>query len=151
MTAVEVLADETVAHPHEKARDSDSVSTFSAIIKESGAETNTPGSEEDALFAHLPSHEKEILKKQLDAPVAKISFFGLYRYASRMDVLIMLVSAICAIAAGAALPLFTVSISSYDLMELSLISLDRFCLDPWPRTSKGLPWELFPTTTSTTN
>ncbi|KAJ5081344.1 hypothetical protein NUU61_009608 [Penicillium alfredii] len=112
VTAVEVLADETVAHPHEKARDSDSVSTFSAIIKESGAETNTPGSEEDALYAHLPSHEKEILKKQLDAPVAKISFFGLYRYASRMDVLIMLVSAICAIAAGAALPLFTILFGS---------------------------------------
>jgi ATP-binding cassette subfamily B (MDR/TAP) protein 1 len=63
---------------------------------------------EDSLFAHLPVHEKEILKQQLEAPSVKVSFFILYRYASRTDILIMVVSAICAIAAGAALPLFTV-------------------------------------------
>lgn len=63
----------------------------------------------DALFAHLAQHEKDILKKQLDAPEVKIGFFGLYRYANRMDILILVISAICAIAAGAALPLFTVS------------------------------------------
>lgn len=63
---------------------------------------------DDSLFAHLQEHEKEVLKRQLDAPSVKVSFFTLYRYASRKDILIILVSAICAIAAGAALPLFTV-------------------------------------------
>lgn len=66
---------------------------------------------DDSLFAHLPEHEKGILKRQLDAPAVKVSFFILYRYASRTDILIMIVSAICAIAAGAALPLFTVCMS----------------------------------------
>ncbi|RAL10080.1 ABC multidrug transporter Mdr1 [Aspergillus homomorphus CBS 101889] len=66
----------------------------------------------DALFAHLPEHEKGILKKQLDAPDVNVSFFALFRYASRMDVLIMLVSALCAIVAGAALPLFTILFGS---------------------------------------
>lgn len=63
----------------------------------------------DALYAHLPEHEKQILKKQLDADDVDVSFFGLFRYASRADIAIMIVSGICAIIAGAALPLFTVS------------------------------------------
>lgn len=77
----------------------------------------TPGiqvtgqSDEDALYAHLPEHEKQVLKNQLNGPDVKASFGILYRYASTMDTLIMIVSAICAIAAGAALPLFTVSLS----------------------------------------
>lgn len=64
-------------------------------------------SDTDALFAHLPEDEKQILKKQLDAPDVKVSFIGLFRYASRNDLLILFVSTICAIVAGAALPLFT--------------------------------------------
>lgn len=73
---------------------------------------STPGgnsSDSDALYAHLPEHEKRILKDQLDGPEVKASFVTLFRYASKWDILIMIVSAICAIAAGAALPLFTVS------------------------------------------
>lgn len=66
----------------------------------------------DALFAHLPQHEAEILKLQLHAPSVQISWFGLYRYASRMDILIIFISAICAIVAGAALPLFTILFGS---------------------------------------
>lgn len=128
--AVEKIPDEVVASPetlHEDFHETekrdptfDSGSTLSAgAPKDEGSnEGSKNGSktaltlDDDAIFAHLPEHEKEILKKQLDAPNVKISFFGLYRYASRMDMLILGVSAICAIAAGAALPLFTVSISS---------------------------------------
>lgn len=76
------------------------------------AKASTPsadsGDSED-VFAHLPEDEKQILKKQLDAPDVKVSFVALFRYASRMDLIIMVVSAFCAIIAGAALPLFTVS------------------------------------------
>lgn len=113
-SAVEMVADEAIAmeeihgkpeKPRDHTRDSDS--TLSAP-KATGSQTALP-LDDDALFAHLPQHEKDILKKQLDSPNVKISFFGLYRYASHLDILILVVSAICAIAAGAALPLFTVS------------------------------------------
>ncbi|KAJ5414532.1 hypothetical protein N7509_001159 [Penicillium cosmopolitanum] len=67
-----------------------------------------PADDEDALFAHLPPHEQEILKLQLHAPPVTVSWFGLYRYASRNDLLILLVSGLCAIVAGAAMPLFTI-------------------------------------------
>lgn len=116
----EVLAgDETLPHENSEKEKTlrhtfDSGSTLSPK-KENENESNASKTaltlDDDALFAHLPQHEKDILKKQLDAPEVKIGFFGLYRYASKMDILILMVSAICAIVAGAALPLFTVSIS----------------------------------------
>lgn len=108
----EVKADEQISSTQERVaeKDCDSSPTLSGTAKENGSKTAL-SLDDDAIFAHLPQHEKDILNKQLDAPVAKISFFGLYRYASKMDILIMLVSAICAIAAGAALPLFTVSLT----------------------------------------
>lgn len=71
-------------------------------------QTGTADIPEDP-FSHLPEHEREVLKTQLDVEDQKVSFFGLYRYASKNDILIIIVSAICSIAAGAALPLFTVS------------------------------------------
>jgi len=64
--------------------------------------------EGDAAFAHLPEHERAILKRQLDVPEVKVSFKTLFRYASTWDIVIFYVAAICSIAAGAALPLMTV-------------------------------------------
>lgn len=91
----------------------DSGSTLSPHKESDGSSNNASKTalslDDDALFAHLSQDEKDILKKQLDAPEVKIGFFGLYRYADKMDILILVISAICAIAAGAALPLFTVS------------------------------------------
>jgi hypothetical protein len=69
--------------------------------------------EADDAFAHLPDHERQILKKQLDAPAVQVNFFGLYRYADKWDLLIITISGISAIAAGSALPLFTVSSPAY--------------------------------------
>lgn len=113
-TAVEkisdkIIAGEQVSSTQEKPAEQnyDSGSTSSVTAKDNASKTAL-SVDDDAIFAHLPEHEKQILKKQLDAPEVKISFFGLYRYASKMDILILLGSAICAIAAGAALPLFTV-------------------------------------------
>lgn len=111
----EVQADETLPqYTSEKTlrHTFDSGSTLSPHReneKDSNASKTALSIDEDALFAHLPQHEKDILKKQLDAPEVKIGFFGLYRYASTWDWLILVVSTLCAIAAGAALPLFTVS------------------------------------------
>ncbi|KAI1463330.1 P-loop containing nucleoside triphosphate hydrolase protein [Daldinia caldariorum] len=59
-------------------------------------------------FKHLPANEAEILKKQVITPDVKTGVLTLYRYSSRNDLIIMAVSAVCAIAGGAALPLMTV-------------------------------------------
>ncbi|KAL4800940.1 P-loop containing nucleoside triphosphate hydrolase protein [Aspergillus venezuelensis] len=86
--------------------------------------------EMDALIAHLPEEEQEILKKQLEELKVTITFFGLWRYATRTDILILVISALCAIAAGAALPLFTILFGSlasvFQRIMLDTISYDEF-------------------------
>ena len=62
---------------------------------------------EEAL-ASLPEHEREIIKRQLDIPPVKVNYLTLYKYATRVDWVILAVSALCAIVGGAALPLSTV-------------------------------------------
>ncbi|KAJ5150471.1 ABC transporter integral membrane type 1 [Penicillium coprophilum] len=126
VTAVEKVVEDPPLNekPIEK-RDSDSASTSTKL------ESKTPVAEDDdALYAHLPEHEKDILKQQLDAPLVNISYFGLYRYASHTDILILVVSALCAIAAGAALPLFTILFGSlatvFQKVMLRTISYDAF-------------------------
>jgi ATP-binding cassette subfamily B (MDR/TAP) protein 1 len=63
---------------------------------------------DDDAFAHLPEHEAEILRRQLATPPVKVTYFRLYRYATRTDKIIIAVSAVAAIIAGAVLPLMTV-------------------------------------------
>jgi ATP-binding cassette subfamily B (MDR/TAP) protein 1 len=63
--------------------------------------------EEDA-FSHLPEHEAAILRRQLETPPVKVTYFRLYRYATTNDKIIIFISAIAAIIAGAVLPLMTV-------------------------------------------
>jgi ATP-binding cassette subfamily B (MDR/TAP) protein 1 len=63
---------------------------------------------EDEIYAHLPPAEAQVLKNQVDIPVVKSGVKALYRYATVNDYLIIAVSALCSIAAGAALPLMTV-------------------------------------------
>lgn len=62
---------------------------------------------EDA-FAHLPEHEAAILRRQLEIPTVKVTYAKLFRYATTNDLLVMTLSAIMAIAGGAALPLMTI-------------------------------------------
>ncbi|KAF9769673.1 hypothetical protein IL306_012892, partial [Fusarium sp. DS 682] len=59
-------------------------------------------------YRHLPPDEAEVLRRQVVSPEVKQGVAVLYRYASRNDILIIIVSSICAIAGGAALPLMTV-------------------------------------------
>ncbi|KAG9242117.1 P-loop containing nucleoside triphosphate hydrolase protein [Calycina marina] len=59
-------------------------------------------------YAHLPEHEATILKRQVNIPELKSGWGNLYRYSTWWDIIIMVISAICSIAAGAALPLMTV-------------------------------------------
>jgi len=64
--------------------------------------------EKDDPFEHLPPDEAAILKRQVDIPVVKSTYWTLYRYATLNDKLIIFGSCICSIAGGAALPLMTV-------------------------------------------
>ena len=63
----------------------------------------------DEAYAHLPPHEKEIVKRQLHMPEITVTFKTLYRYATRIDLIIIAISSLCAITGGAVMPLMTVS------------------------------------------
>lgn len=63
---------------------------------------------DEDLYAHLPAAEAQILRRQVDIPNVKSGWKTLYRYSTTWDIIIIVVSAICSIAAGAALPLMTV-------------------------------------------
>ena len=78
-------------------------------------------------YAHLPPHEREIVKRQLDIPDVKVTFKTLFRYATRNDLIIIGVSLICAVAGGAVLPLMTVC-SPTNVFEVSLIDVVRSSL-----------------------
>lgn len=60
------------------------------------------------VFAHLPKHEADILRKQVDTPNVKSGWRTLYRYSTNTDMLIIAICGLCSIAAGAALPLMTI-------------------------------------------
>ena len=65
--------------------------------------------EGEEAYEHLPPHEREIVKKQLEIPSVTVTYKTLFRYATRNDILIILISALCAIAGGSVQPLMTVS------------------------------------------
>lgn len=64
--------------------------------------------DDDAAYAHLPPNEMEIVKKQLHIPDVSVTYWTLFRYATKLDLAVVFISAICAIGGGAALPLMTV-------------------------------------------
>ena len=76
--------------------------------------------EGDELYAHLPPHEREIIQRQLDMPPITASFLTLYRYATRNDIIIIVISSICAIIGGAVMPLMTVWMGAAVLTVFSL-------------------------------
>ncbi|KAI9786832.1 MAG: GTPase-activating protein [Geoglossum umbratile] len=65
------------------------------------------GGEDDPL-RHLPPREREVLERQLEVPTVKVTYWTLFRYASKTDLFIIFVSFICSIAGGAAQPLMTI-------------------------------------------
>jgi ATP-binding cassette subfamily B (MDR/TAP) protein 1 len=94
----------------EKAHDQSSLSSASVSGEESKGPLHPRNqSDLDAALARLSDDERQIVLQQIDSPTSQLNFFGLYRYASKGDLLVILISGICAIAGGAALPLFTVS------------------------------------------
>jgi ATP-binding cassette subfamily B (MDR/TAP) protein 1 len=59
-------------------------------------------------YQHLPSEQAEILERQISYTEVKTSVLMIYGYASPKDIIIIAISALCAIAAGASLPLMTI-------------------------------------------
>ena len=108
--------------------------------------------EGEEAYAHLPDHEKEIVKRQLNIPSLKPNFKTLYRYATRNDLLIIVISAFCAIAGGAVMPLMTVcSVTANGLWVSWLIHDHRLSSVNWLgyfRTSSQTP---YPKTSSIAN
>ncbi|KAI0854514.1 P-loop containing nucleoside triphosphate hydrolase protein [Xylaria cubensis] len=79
--------------------------------KESKASLDHEGSEDDP-YRHLPAHEATILRTQIITPETNAGIAALYRYASKNDIIIITISALASIAAGAALPLATIVFGS---------------------------------------
>ncbi|KAK2765952.1 GTPase-activating protein [Arachnomyces sp. PD_36] len=126
-----------ISNEKEKSRDprSDSDSTITKITRKETDAIPVPkdakeDTDEDAVFDHLPEDEKAILKEQLHIPDVKVTFAGLYRYASTNDFIILAVSAICAIGAGAIMPLFTIIFGelagTFQDIMIGSISSDEF-------------------------
>jgi ATP-binding cassette subfamily B (MDR/TAP) protein 1 len=66
--------------------------------------------EGDDPLRHLSTQERAIIERQLDIPPVDVTFGALFRYATKNDFLIIFISATCAIAGGAVMPLMTVSL-----------------------------------------
>lgn len=58
----------------------------------------------------LTEEEQHILASQLSLPPVKASYWMLFRYTTKVDILIIIISAFFAIAAGTVFPLMTVSL-----------------------------------------
>jgi ATP-binding cassette, subfamily B (MDR/TAP), member 1 len=105
----EIVAESEKEREHTSSSSSQSISEDDNLRKlDSKIVKVREAPEGDAALAHLPEHERTILKRQLDIPEVKVSFKTLFRYASAWDLVIFYIACICSIAAGAALPLMTV-------------------------------------------
>lgn len=62
----------------------------------------------DTSLDHLSEKEKEIINRELALPSVNVSYRMLFRYASRTDLIILLVSVAFSAASGAIMPLMTV-------------------------------------------
>lgn len=80
------------------------------LLEKSDSPMHEKRKETEDPFEHLPQHEADILRKQLDVPPVKVSYFTLYRYATRNDIIILVITSLCSIGAGAALPLMYVNL-----------------------------------------
>jgi len=78
------------------------------IVPKKNPKSVTVKSEVQDPLAHLSEHERNIIRRQIDLPTVKVGIKALYRYSTRNDLIIMAVSALCSIVAGAVMPLMTV-------------------------------------------
>ncbi|KAI9888957.1 MAG: GTPase-activating protein [Vezdaea aestivalis] len=57
---------------------------------------------------HLPESERKVIERQLFVPEVRVNFFTLFRYATKMDWVVIIISSACAIIGGALQPLMTI-------------------------------------------
>lgn len=97
------------ASTHPSSRSSTDGTPAATKLEKADSKVIRPADQSDVdPYAHLPEQEALILKRQVFTPEVKAGVATLYRYSSRNDLIIMAISALCAIAGGAALPLMTV-------------------------------------------
>lgn len=63
-------------------------------------------------YAHLAPEEAAILKRQVDTPNIKVGVAMLYRYATRVDMILIAIGTFSSVASGCLLPLMTVIFGS---------------------------------------
>lgn len=64
--------------------------------------------QKNSSLEHLSASERNILESELLLPSVKVSYFMLFRYATKNDLLVITISIICAAISGAVNPLMTV-------------------------------------------
>lgn len=78
----------------------------------------------------LTNDEKSIIQRQLDAPNENVGYFTLFRYANKKEMLIMVVSLLASVAAGACLPLMTLVYGnfagSFTSFSVDALAAERF-------------------------
>nr|WNT93874.1 putative ABC transporter [Emericellopsis sp.] len=110
-------------------RDNDeSVSVNSQVTP---AAQDLAGIEPPDPYAHLSDKEATILRNQVDTPEIKYGFWHIYRYATKIDILIIIVSAITSSASGAAMPAMTIIFGGLqgafqDYLSLQTITYGEF-------------------------
>jgi ATP-binding cassette subfamily B (MDR/TAP) protein 1 len=59
-------------------------------------------------LAHLPEHEREIIRRQIEVPDLSVTYFQLYRFATVNDLIMIFVGCVTSIIGGAILPMMTI-------------------------------------------
>lgn len=116
VTIVEESEERTVHRPvDEKAalKKADESGETHVDLKKLDSRAPKPVHEKDGdPYAALPPDEAAILRRQVETPDVKVGITTLYRYATRIDLILIFIGAVCAIASGAILPLMTVVFGS---------------------------------------
>lgn len=115
------LSNEELRVKNSQLEKSEVVPDSSAASSDDGQQLRKPDSRvlqikedknDEEAYAHLPPHERDVIKKQLEMPTVAVSYLTIFRYATRIDILLIVVSCVSSIAAGAIQPLMTVSCDS---------------------------------------
>lgn len=77
---------------------------------------------EDSSSKHLSEEEERILSRELDSPIIAVPYHMLFRYASKVDMLIFATSAACAAASGVVMPLMTVDTTPFYSVNSNMLT-----------------------------
>jgi hypothetical protein len=78
---------------------------------------DSPSADHAAELAHLSEHECGIIKRELGVATVSVTFLKLFQYAATTELIIIFISAPCAIIGGTALPIPNVSVLYSTLLK----------------------------------